>query len=464
MVSKGRELGMSSIEKLVSGTLVTHAGVFPKTSVAIGEGRVQAVGSRSAFAADLPEEDFGEHLLLPGVVDTHVHSLGVAAEGHWHSTCAAAAGGVTTINDHPLDLGGAPASPDEIDRKHRRTQPEAVVDFALLAAGLPERLDDIGASAEIGVTGFKMLMHTTSGAHAYGMRAVDDGELFLMFERIAACDQLGMVHAENEWVINALVARSVKEGKTYLAAHHETRPEFTEVIAAMTAIEMARTLGMRLHIVHTTVPKIFDLVAQARSDGVRVTAETCPHYLVCNQDRWQEVGSHYKINPPLRSEQSRLALWDQVRMGNVHAIGSDHAPHPGVGNPNVFETPSGSPGIETMLPLVFSEGVATGRIALPRLAELLSYNPARLLGLYPQKGALEAGSDADIVVFDPHARWTVRGAELQTQAKWSMYEGLEVTGAVRTTYVRGHKVFEDGAVIGKKGYGQWIRRRHRYDV
>lgn len=453
-----------TVDLIITGKVVTHYGVFEDTSLAIKNGKIVNIGANSNMPPAENEVNYGDLLIFPGVVDNHVHSLGTENEGHWNSTSAAAAGGVTTINDHPLDLGGAPTSIDDIERKAKLTSAESVVDFSLLAGGLPERLEDIPTIANIGVTGYKMLMHATSGAATYRMRAVDDGELYAMFDLIAQSNQTAMVHAENEWIINHLVKKYTDAGKTYLAAHHETRPEMSEIVATFTAIEIARELNCRLHIVHVSTPRAFELVEQARKEGVRVTAETCPHYLICNYDRWEEVGSHFKINPPLRSEESRLGVWKALREGKVHLIASDHAPHPGDHHPNVFDNFSGSPGVETMFPLIFHEGVHKKQISLEHLVKLFSYNPARLLGVYPQKGSIEVGADADLVIFDSKKEWLVEGKKLRAQSGWSMYEGMNITGKVIETFVRGKKVFAEGEVIGKKGFGQWVKKVGNYDL
>ncbi|MFS0647568.1 hypothetical protein [Siminovitchia sp. 179-K 8D1 HS] len=287
-----------TVDLIITGTVVTHYGTFEGTSIAIKDGKIVSIGTKDSMPLAEKEVNYGELLIMPGVVDNHVHSLGEQHEGHWNST-SAAAGGVTTINDHPLDLGGAPTSIKDIEEKAKLTSSESVVDFSLLAGGLPEKLEDIPSVANAGITGYKMLMHATSGAATYNMRAVDDGELYAMFDLIAQNNQTAMVHAENEWIINHLVKKYTDEGKTYLAAHHQTRPELTELVATYTAIEIARELNCRLHIVHASIPKAFELVAQARKEGVRVTAETCPHYLICNFNRFEDVGSHFKINPPL---------------------------------------------------------------------------------------------------------------------------------------------------------------------
>ncbi|NPV45250.1 MAG: amidohydrolase family protein [Firmicutes bacterium] len=449
-----------ALDLILTGKMVTHQGVFEGTSIGVKEGRIVAIGEKSAMPPAAQEDDYGDMLILPGVIDAHVHSLGDINEGHWNSTSAAAAGGITTINDHPLDLGGAPTSPEDIEQKAKRTAKESLVDFTLMAGGIPEKIEDIPAVAKCGITGYKILMQATSGAASYGMRAVDNAELYAMFALIAKDDQIAFVHAEDEKIINYLVDKYIKEGKTYLATHNETRPEVTEVAAVATAIEIAKALGCRLHIVHASVPRTFELIYRARKDGARVTGETCPHFLMCNEDRWKDIGAQFKVNPPLRSERSRIELWELLKQGKIDLIASDHAPHPENHEPNVFDNFSGSPGNETMLALIYSEGVNKGNIGLQDLIKLLSYNPARLLGIYPEKGAIQVGCDADFAVLDPQKKWTIEGKKLRSQSGWSMYEGYEVTGKVLATYVRGNAVYKEGEIVGEKGYGKWIKRKN----
>lgn len=453
-----------SVNLIVSGKLVTDTSIYENTAIAIKDGKIAAIGNKDNMPSAEEEIDFGDLMILPGVVDAHTHSLGDPDEGHYNSTKGAAAGGVTTINDHPLDIGYAPTSKDDILKKAEKASKEAVVDFSLFAEGVPSRIDDILDVANSGITGYKILMHATSGAASYGLGAVNDGELYAMFELIGKAGQTAIVHAENDWIVNYLVEKFIKEEKTYLAAHNETRPEVTETVAVLTAIEIARTLNCRLHIAHASVPRTFEIVDEARREGVLVTAETCPHFLICNEDRWKDIGAQFKINPPLRSEKSRLLLWEFLRKDKIHLIASDHAPHPINHKPNVFDNFSGTPSIETLFQIMYSEGVAKGEIGINRLVKLLTINPAKLLGLYPEKGAIEIGSDADLIIFDPSKKWVLEGSKLHMQSGWSMYEGFNVTGKVFATYVRGKKVYEDGEVIGEKGYGKWIKKQNNYYI
>ena len=449
---------------LITGTLATHDDVFEHISIAVKDSKVVGIGHRENLPAADKEQDYGNLLILPGVVDAHVHSLGDKHEGFFNSTFAAAAGGTTTINDHPLDIGGAPTSKADILRKAETQGKEAIVDFSLFASAVPHKLKDIADVANAGITGYKMLMHATSGASTYGLGAINDGEFYSILEEIAKVGQRVFVHAENDWIVNMLESRFIKEGRTDLPDHTAARPKVEELIAAYTAVHLAAHLGCRLHIVHVSIPEIFDLIEEVREKGAKVTGETCPHYLIHTEEKWRDIGAQFKINPPLRPEESRLGMWKKLQNGKITLVATDHAPHPENHYPNVFDNFSGSPGVETNLQIMYSEGVAKDRISLPHLVRLLSYHPARLLGLYPQKGAIEVGADADFVVFDPSEKWTITADKLHMQAGWTMYEGMEVTGRVKETWVRGMKVYENGKVVGEKGYGQWIKKIKNFDL
>ena len=449
---------------IITGNLATHDRVQNNISIAVKDGKIISIGGKESMPPAEKEIDYSNYLILPGVVDAHVHCLGDKYEGVYNATYAAAAGGTTTINDHPLDIGGAPTSRKDIEAKAVKSAKESVVDFSLFASAVPEKLDDIADVADTGITGFKVLMHATSGAALYKLRAVNDGEFYEILERIAAVDQRVFVHTENDWIIEMLEKRYIAEGKIELHHHSEVRPEMEELIAAYSAVEIARFLNCRLHVVHCTVPKIFDVIKNASDEGALVTVETCPHYLIVNDEKWKDIGAQFKINPPLRSEESRQKLWGLLKAGKIDMIATDHAPHPENHYPNVFDNFSGSPAVETNLPLMYSEGVAKGRIEITDLVRLLSFNPAKILGIYPQKGAIEIGADADFAIFDTDKKWTVTADKLHMQSGWTMYEGMDVQGQVFATYVRGRKVYEDGIVIGEKGYGRWVKKVKNYDI
>jgi allantoinase len=450
---------------VISGQLVLEDGLIGKGSLAVKDGRVIAIGETGALPASEQHFDFGDLLVMPGVVDVHFHALGDEKEGFSNATRSAAAGGVTTVNDLGWDLGGGPTNRAGIAKKIARTEKEVFIDFSLSVCLVPEHFADIAEAASSGITGYKLLMASMHDPSVWGgFRAVNDAELLDAFQRIAKTNLPALVHAENNDMIHANIRRLIDEGRWDPAAHGEARPPITETEAVNRAIEIARAAGTRLHLVHMSVPRSIDLISRARAEGTKVTGETTAHYLTLTEERWKDVGELFKIDPPLRSAECRDGLWDKLRSGGIALVASDHAPHPRVGAERIFDNPSGSPGIETMLPILYSEGVAKGRIGIRDLVRLLSLNPSMLLGIYPTKGTLRIGSDADMVVFDPEERWTIHGSELHAQSGWTVFEGLEVVGRPVATFVRGILVFRDGEIVGKPGTGKFVKRSAFYNL
>ncbi|MCX6026840.1 MAG: amidohydrolase family protein, partial [Chloroflexi bacterium] len=427
--------------------------------IGVLDGRVAAIADPAALAGADEAHDYGDLLILPGAIDAHFHSLGYKNEGFVRSTSGAAAGGVTTVNDNPLDFGGAPTTTIELRAKSSSMEAQVLVDFVLTAGVVSGKLQDMEGAAEgLGISAFKGLMHCTAPREWYGIWALEDWELYEGFQHAARTGLPMLVHAENENMLAHLEAEFRKAGRTYAAAHSESRPPITEIEAASRAIMLAGAAAAHLHVVHVSLPEVFDLIARARAGGQNVTGETTMHYLLLTEDRWKDVGMNFKINPPLRSAAARDALWDRLIQGQIDLVCSDHAPRDGAVSDIVFDNPSGTAGVETMLPLFFSEWVIRRGLPLGRLVELTSSNPARLLGIYPRKGSLQVGADADMVVFDPKKRWVVEGAKLQTGCKLTAFEGIEVTGKPVATYVRGKQVYADGEVTGRPGQGRFVPR------
>jgi allantoinase len=447
------------IDLTITGNLVMPGNEpFPAT-IGISKGKVAAIGAPGFLQKADRHFDYSDQFILPGGVDVHCHSLGYAGEGFINSTRGAAAGGITTVNDHPLDLGGAPTTTQEILNKAEKMGRSAYVDYALTAGVVSEKLQNIEPTAKgVGISAYKALMHCTAPRDWYGIWALEDWELLEAFEHVAATKLPILVHAENENMIVHYVKVLQQSNKVYPAAHSESRPEITEIEAVNRALCFADATGVRLHIVHVSLPDSFLLIDSYRKKGRKVSGETCPHFLVLTEDRWKEVGMVFKINPPLRSEQARKRLWEVLKAGKIDLISSDHSPRDAATSDIVFDNPSGTPGVETLMPLIFSEGVKKGQISIGRMVELVSKNPAILLGIYPKKGTLEIGSDADITVIDPDKKWVVEGSQLQTGCKLTAFEGIKVTGKVIATFVRGKNIYTEGEICGEPGYGKFTPR------
>jgi allantoinase len=448
-----------SCDLVVRGRVVLPERVLDDGYVAVRDGRIAAIGSAGA---GLPQAartvEAPRSYVLPGAVDTHVHSRSEPVEGITRCTAAAAAGGVTTIADMPYDAPAAVPDLETFERKIEDVAAEAVCDVALYATIRREGgADAIEPLARAGACAFKV---STYESHPVRFPRIADGELLEAFRRIAAAGRPVAVHCENQDIVDRAVARSRAAGDTAPAAHGRTRPPVAETEAIGRVLELAYEAGVHVHIVHASVPRSFDLVERYRAEGVRVTAETCIQYLVLDDQAMERLGPLAKINPPLRSRRDVQALWTYLGAGRIDQVTSDHAPWALAQKSNradIFANASGAPGVETLLPLVYHAGVAGGRISIVDAVRLLAEHPARNFGLFPRKGMLAPGSDADITVLDPDLTWTVRGTELHSGAGWTPYEGMELRGRITHTFVRGRAVYGGGRVVGRPGDGQFVR-------
>jgi allantoinase len=279
------------------------------------------------------------------------------------------------------------------------------------------------------------------------------------FRRIAATGLPVAVHCENQDIADRGIAEARAAGRIGPLAHAWSRPPVSETEAVGRVLELAYGTDVHLHIVHASVPRSFDLVQRYREEGVRVTAETCIQYLVLDETAMERLGALAKINPPLRRRDHVEALWRYLGAGRIDQVTSDHAPwaRSRKAEPDIFRNASGAPGVETLLPLLYHAGVASGRISILALARLLAEQPARTFGLFPRKGTLAPGADADITILDPDAVWTIRGEDLHSAAGWTPYEDMEVRGRVVQTFVRGRPAYEDGVVVAHPGDGEFVR-------
>jgi allantoinase len=440
----------------ITGNILFEGQLVGRRTLLIDKGRVSGIID-SAIQVEAKQHLHAEgKWVLPGVVDEHVHSLSYPGEGFYNSTRSAAAGGVTTIIDMPVDAPGGTATPETLKKKIALVEQESFTDVALTGVVKNETIHHIHALKEEGVCGFKLsLFHT----EANRFPRIDDGHLFEAFSVIRETGLTAGVHAENDELINFLIEKHVREGKTYPRAHCETRPEVSETESVLKALEFARATGVRLHLYHISCSRSIEFAAHFKEEGCLVTSETCPHYLFFSEEDMERFGGLVRINPPVRKEGEQDRLWRLLSKRQIDCVGSDHIPWPEEWKrrPTIFECASGIPGVETLLPLLFSEGVLKGQISMVTLSKILSENPAKIFKLYPRKGILSIGSDADMVIFDPEKKWVLRGEQMHTTAKWTPCEGMEVTGGVETTIVRGMIVYHQGNIVGEKGYGAFIR-------
>jgi len=438
---------------VIGGTVVTPAGPR-RADVAIAGGRIADVGpGLPTDGADVI--DATDLLVLPGAIDVHTH-LRLSDAEHpdrfGRDTAAAAAGGTTTVltfNNPGTGISEeASRSPLAGLAEFRdRTAGQSAIDYGLCAVLTGEQTDPIGelpALVAAGVPTFKAFM-------VYDFRLTAD-EIGRAMRTAAAAGGMLQLHCEDPAIIDPLVAAALRRGNLACRFHALTRPPRAEAAATRQAIETARRAGAPLYIVHLSCEEALEAVAEAKARGEPVYAETCPHYLVFT-DAVYHVPDETEvikrvISPPLRSGTDVAALWAGLREGLLDVVGSDHVPdrldtEKAVPAPPFPEISNGGPGVETMLSVVMSEGVAAGRLPLERAVELVARAPSRLFGL-PSKGAIEVGRDADVVLWDPGVRRTLRQADLHHTSDYTPFEGLEVIGAPMRVLSRG-KAPEVGA-------------------
>lgn len=447
-----------SFDLVVRGRLALPGEEPVPGAVVVRDGRIVAIDERASSSPARRELDVGEALVLPGVVDAHVHTRSALDEGIAPATRAAAAGGVTTVLDMPYDAGTVVQTPEAFAAKIAAVEREAVVDVGLWATVPPDgATEHIPTLVRAGACAFKVSTYETDPVR---FPRIADDRLLAVFAAAADAGGLVAAHCENDEIVRAGIASLRESGRRDAPAHAESRPPIAETEAIGRVLELACATGVRVHLCHVTVARGVELARRARDlDSVDVTLETCPHYLVLDENELARRGGEAKINPPLRPVAEREALWEALAGGRITLVASDHVGWPAVRKhgDDVFALASGAPGLELMLPLVHGECVRRG-LGVASLARVLAEAPARRFGLWPRKGALIPGADADLVVLDPDATWEVDPVGLVTGTGWSPYAGRTVRGRVLHTFVRGVEVF-DGATVANPGHGTFVPSR-----
>jgi len=448
------------VDLLISGGRVVADHAVLDASVAVVGERIAALCGADAAIPATETVDARGLYVLPGAIDPHVHFkiYNAMVDDFTTASTSAAHGGITTMM--PFVSGDDRMGVAEfVDYWIAEGQRQSVVDFAMHCRLRPDPalIDQVPDAIERGVTSVKMFQ-------AYKKRGMmfSDDLLLRTMEIVARHGGLSMVHAENGWVIDHLEDRLVARGQTGPEYYLASRPHLAEGEAVARAIALAELAGSPLYIVHLSTREGLEEIARAQARGQHVYAETCPQYLYLTDAEMSRQKGLAKIAPPLRWDRDREALWGGLERGVVQTVGSDHAPFTvdskRVGAKNIFEAGFGMPGLETMAPLVWSAGLTPGRVSLPQAVAALSENAARLFGLYPRKGTIKVGSDADLVLLDPDADWTIHGADLHSQAGYTCFEGQRVRGKIVASFLRGRPLLRDGKLHQVPGYGQHVAR------
>ncbi len=448
-------------DQAVVGDQVVSAGIAvrgERIAALLGLDEAQRAGSAARTI------DARGKVVLPGPIDAHVHHNAFSDNpDDWGAlTRGAALGGVTTVIPY-IPRGPGLTLGQSLVQIRDEGERESLVDFAMharLGGPTDDIFDQIPEAFELGVPSFKMFL-------AYRKRGImwDGPPLMRALETIGRLGGIWCCHAENGDLIDFLEDRYIARGEYTADNYLATRPHQAELEAAFRAMQLAHALNCRLYLVHTSVADVLPLAASARRAGSRVTVETCPQYLTLTDETTRRNGGLAKIAPPMRYPADNAALWDGIAQGDVQVVASDHAP----GQPDQKRFPPerfaeisyGAPGVETLLPLLYSEGVAKGRITLPRLAEVLSATPARVFDLAPRKGQIAPGADADLVVIDPNVRWRIDGSKIQSRAGYSNWDSWEVQGKPVLSLLRGRVLLEDGELRVGPGSGRYLPRDAR---
>jgi len=452
---------------ITGGTVVTATDTYA-SDVAVEGGKIVALGR------GLPRENAGRlldasgKLVMPGGIDVHTHldmPFGgtTSADDFETGTVAAAFGGTTTLIDFAIQYKGQSLR-TAFDTWMAKAEKKAVIDYSFhcIMTDLPDaRLEEMDALVREGVSSFKLFM-------AYpGVFMVDDATIFKALGRCANNGGLVCMHAENGGAIDVIVRRALAEGKTAPKYHALTRPTTAEAEATARAIALAEMSGAPVYIVHLSCHEALEKVREARDRGVPAYAETCPQYLFLSIENFDVPGfegAKYVFTPPLREKWHQEKLWTGLRQDHLQVVSTDHCPfcfkeQKEMGKDDFTKIPNGGPGIEHRLSLVYTGGVHGGRFSANRFVEIVSTAPAKLFGLYPRKGTIAIGSDADLVLFDANKEHTISARTHHMRVDYSMFEGIKVKGMPALVLSRGQVVVEGDRFVGRPGQGQFLRRQ-----
>ncbi|HAS79187.1 MAG TPA: dihydropyrimidinase [Ruminococcus sp.] len=441
-----------------NGTVVTDSEMF-KADVAVKDGKIVSVGENLCTEGCENIVNAEGKLVLPGAIDAHTHLAmpfggTISSDDYFAGTRAAACGGTTTVFDFVLqDFGESMV--DAVKRRDALCAGNAAVDYSFHVAvkdvtnGLIDTIEDC---VKFGVPSFKVFM-----VYDFG---VTDGVFYQVLEKAKECGALIAVHAENNEMVNMFTKKFLSEGKTSAWYHYLSRPEFVEGEADERAIQWAKAVDVPLYIVHLANKQGVDAVTKAKDEGYTIYAETCPQYLEFTSDVYKrEDGRNFVCSPPMKNEESRQALWEAIKRGDIDTIATDHCPFQSYekdwGKDDFSKIPNGCAGIENMYPYMLS-AANEGKIPFTKAVELCSSNPAKIFGC-KNKGSLSVGKDADIVIYDPSVDFTITNEKMHSDCDHTIWEGITVHGYPVQTYSRGKLVYENGEFKGEKGWGEFVK-------
>jgi len=441
--------------------IVTDDGVIgPDVAIGVEDGKIAALGTVDSVPDADETIDLEGHYLLPGLIDCHIHtrSPGYEYKEDWKTaTAAAAAGGVTTViampNTDPLV-----DTPEHTAEMFETADRDAIVDYQSYAVVTSDNLDQIAPLDEAGVAGYKVFLGTTFG----GIEPPNDGELHEVMGEIAKTGKRLGFHEENDAILSHYQAQFEAAGRNRPLDHSLSRPVIAEAEAVSRTTLLSEDTGCPVHMFHVSSGTCAEIVARGKARGVNVTAETMPHYLWFTESVMEEKGNVARVQPPIRDEAERELLWEAgVHGDGIDCFATDHAPHSdeekGYDDPfkNTWETISGFVGLQAELPAM-ATFVHDGELPLQQWVFMHSTRPAQIWGMYPEKGTLKVGTDADFTVYDPDHEWTLKRSDLYSKSKTSPFDGETYTGKATKTVVRGQVVYDGEDVTGEPGDGEYV--------
>lgn len=443
---------------IIMNDTVVHGGILVtdgKFSAFVTDG--QAIEAQNVI-------DAHDNYVFPGLIDTHVHINEPGRtewEDYYSGTCSCVAGGITTPLVMPLNATPPTTNVERLIERSKIGASQIVCDVAHWGGLVNNNLSDLDGLNEAGVIGYKAFLSDS----ATDFERIDDD---LIYAGLVKSREIGNViglHAENEYITKYITKTLKDAGRKDRAAWSESRPEFQELEAIRRACTIAESTKGHLHICHVSIASGIREIEKFRQNGVDISAETCAHYLFFDEEMFEKIGPSAKCAPPLRCRENVDQMWELVDAGWVTNIASDHSPCTKdlkeKGNDNIWEAWGGINGNESLLSVVLTEGYHKRGLSLPKIAALLSSKPAKRFGLDNSKGSIQIGHDADFSIVDINKKWTFSADQMHTKNKHSAYDGQELTGKILSTYVRGNPVYEDGKIVAKPGYGQYLRRENR---
>ena len=442
---------MKKGDLLFQNAVVVSSKSSIPADILVRDGKIEALLAPGSGCEAAEVIDVGGRYVMPGCVDGHTHMMDPGytdREEFTTGTMAAAVGGITTAIDHHRTLP-AVYSVEPLLEKITYLSDKSCVDFGLKGGISPENTAELQAMWDAGITGFK-----TFTCNLHGVKAMHTAFLMRSFTEVARMDGTVLIHCEDDGICQYEEDTLRAAGRTDYHSQWEWRSKLAERVAVETVIEIAKETGCRVNIAHVSQPELLRLLHQAREEGYRTYAESCPHYFNLTVEDLEKKGPWVKFTPPMNTAEKVEELWKLFDLGYVTTIGSDHCPYPKEqklpGEKNIWDAPNGIPGVETSLRLMLN-GVSQKKTTLNRIVECMCENPAKLYGVFPKKGHIAVGADADLVLLDMDKEEVISNDRIVSKCKWSPFDGKTVKGVPAAVYLRGKLVAKDGKFVGQVG-------------